>query len=357
MEDLKRINFRFPETARSGLKVVALEHVQQAYGDHVVYRDLNFTAERGQRIVLVGPNGAGKSTLLKILAGVIPIQGGSRELGSNVVPGYFAQNRLDNLDSSRTVMEEAMEMRNVNREVTEQMARAILGGFLFRKDDVFKKVSVLSGGEKSRLALARLLLAPPNFLLMDEPTTHLDIPSIDALLRALQSYAGTLVFISHDVYFIRALAQTVLHVHSGRLTPYAGNYDYYLEKSRATNERAALTAGFTEARPAQAPAPDRPRLGEGKSGADNAKDQRRAEAESRAASKRLRNEVGLLEKRVSELEAKQGELTAALEAPETYQEPGRAQQLNRELSAVVDQLQEATADWEKAATRLTELEK
>ena len=354
MEDLKKIHFKFPETARSGLKVVTLEHVEQAYGDHIVYRDLNFTAERGQRMVLVGPNGAGKSTLLKILAGIIPIQGGSRELGSNVVPGYFAQNRLDNLDASRTVMAEAMEMRNVNREVTEQTARAILGGFLFRKDDVLKKVSVLSGGEKSRLSLAKLLLAPPNFLLMDEPTTHLDIPSIDALVRALQAYSGTLIFISHDVYFIRALAQTVLHVHSGRLTPYAGDYDYYLDKSKATNERAALTAGFTDARPVQnLPAA---KAGGASPSPGRDKDSKRADSERRAAAKKLRTEVGALEQRVSELETKQAELAAELEAPETYQAPGRAQQLNRELSAVVDQIQSATVDWEEAATRLASLE-
>ncbi len=349
-EDLRKINFKFPQPPRSGRKIIDLEHVQQAYGDHVVYRDLNFAAERGQRIVLVGPNGAGKSTLLKILGGVIPIQGGTRELGSNVVPGYFAQNRMDNLDASKTVMEEAMEMRNVNRDVTEQTARKILGSLLFRKDDVFKKVSVLSGGEKSRLSLAKLLLAPPNLLLMDEPTTHLDISSIDALLGALQNFEGTLVFISHDVYFIRALAQTVLHVHSGRLTPYAGNYDYYLDKSKATNERAALTAGFTDARPLQNGSAGQPAA----PAAPKAKDQKKkADA---GAIKHLRVEMTALEKRISELEKSQGELVAALEAPETYSHPGRAQQLNRELSTIVDQLTAATAEWEAAGVKLTALE-
>src|SRR6202789_3983626 len=254
-EDLKRIHFKFPKPPRSGLKVVELENVEQAYGSHVVYRNLNFMAERGQRIVLVGPNGAGKSTLLKILADVVPIQGGTRELGSNVITGYFAQNRLDNLHADATVFENVMELRTNENQLTEQQGRAILGAFLFRKDDVHKKVSVLSGGEKSRLALARLLVKPPNLLLMDEPTTHLDIPSIDALVGALKEYDGTFIFISHDVYFIRALAQTVLHVHSGRLTPYAGNYDYYLEKSRASNERAALTAGLVDRRPMQNASP------------------------------------------------------------------------------------------------------
>jgi ATP-binding cassette subfamily F protein 3 len=349
-DDLKRIHFKFPKPPRSGLKVVELEKVQQAYGDHVVYRDLNFTAERGQKIVLVGPNGAGKSTLLKILAGVVPIRSGEFELGSNVVTGYFAQNRLDNLHAGATVFENVMELRTNENQLTEQQGRAILGAFLFRKDDVHKKVSVLSGGEKSRLALARLLVKPPNLLLMDEPTTHLDIASIDALVGALQDYDGTFIFISHDVYFIRALAKTVLHVHSGRLTPYAGNYDYYLEKSRAKNERAALTAGFTEARPPQAGEAPRSAAALKPGGAP-------AKRPSSSEIRKLRIEVGRHEEEVSKLETKQNELTAELEAPETYSTPGRAQHLNRELSAVVDLLGAATAAWEKAAGELAELEK
>jgi len=346
-DDLKRIHFKFPKPPRSGLKVVELEHVEQAYGDHVVYRNLNFTAERGQRIVLVGPNGAGKSTLLKILAGVVPIRGGTLELGSNVVTGYFAQNRDDNLRVDATVFENVMELRTNENQLTEQQARAILGAFLFRKDDVFKKVSVLSGGEKSRLALARLLVKPPNLLLMDEPTTHLDIASIDALVGALQTFDGTFIFISHDVYFIRALARNVLHVHSGRLTPYAGDYDYYLEKSRATDERAALTAGLADGRPLRNASPAAP--AQAKPSA--------APRPSPAALKKLRIEVGRLEEEVSKLETKQNELTTVLEAPETYTEPGKAQHLNRELSVIVDDLSAATAAWEKAAGELTALEK
>jgi ATP-binding cassette subfamily F protein 3 len=346
-EELKRINFRFPQPPRSGLKVIELAKVRQAYGDHVVYRDLNFTAERGQRIVLVGPNGAGKSTLLKILAGVLPIQGGERELGSNVFTGYFAQNRLDNLKPELSVFENVMELRTNENQLTEQQARAILGAFLFRKDDVHKPIGVLSGGEKSRLALARILVKPPNLLLMDEPTTHLDIASIDALIHALKSYEGTLIFISHDVHFIRALAENVLHVHSGRLTPYAGNYDYYLEKSRAGDARAALTAGFTDARPKQAAAPaPAPALA--------APAQKKASA---AEVRKFRERVGQLEKAVTELEAKQAEITAALEAPETYADKGRFHHLNRELSTIVDQLGEATPAWEKAASELEEMER
>ena len=340
--ELKRVHFRFPPPPRSGLKVVTLEHVEQAYGEQVVYRDLNFEAQRGERIVLVGPNGAGKSTLLKILGGVVPIQGGSRQLGSNVVPGYFAQNRADTLTTTATVLANVMELRTAKNALTEERARTLLGAFLFRKDDVFKKVSVLSGGEKSRLALVRLLIDPPNLLLMDEPTTHLDIPSIDALLHALAHYDGTLIFISHDVYVIRALARQVLHVQAGRLTSYAGNYDYYLDKSKAANERAALTAGLSDGRP---PAPVSPAAAK-----SEAKPvvRRTSQKELRM----LRTEVGRLEEEVARLEAKQAELVAELETPDIYTVPGKPQHLNRELTSIVDQIQAANLAWEEAARRL-----
>ena len=347
-EELRKMNFKFPQPPRSGLKVIELEHVRQAYGDHVVYENLNFTAERGQGIVLIGPNGAGKSTLLKILAGVIPIQGGTRELGSNVVPGYFAQNRLDNLNPDATVFENVMELRTNENQLTEQQARAILGAFLFRKDDVLKPVSVLSGGEKTRLALARILVRPPNLLLMDEPTTHLDIQSIDALVMALREYQGTLIFISHDVHFIKALAKNVLHVHSGKLTHYAGDYEYFLDKSKAGDARVALTAGLTDNRPKQAEvkkaAPVAAAAPSGKSKA------------SPSEIRKFREHVGVLEKKVVELEAKQSEITAALEAPETYADKGKFQHLNRELSAMTDLVTAATEEWEKAVTKLTEME-
>ncbi|MBM3844406.1 MAG: ATP-binding cassette domain-containing protein, partial [Verrucomicrobia bacterium] len=246
-----------------------------------------------------------------------------------------------------TVFENVMELRTNENQLTEQQARAILGAFLFRKDDVYKPIGVLSGGEKSRLALARLLVKPPNLLLMDEPTTHLDIASIDALIHALKSYEGTLIFISHDVHFIRALAGNVLHVHSGRLTPYAGNYDYYLEKSKAGDARAALTAGFTDARPKQAAAP-------APAPAPAAPARKKASASER---RKFREQVGQLEKAVTELEAKQAEITAALEAPETYADKGKFHHLNRELSVVVDQIGEATTAWERAASKLQELER
>ena len=342
-DDLKKIQFRFPQPPRSGLKVMKLEHVQQAYGEHVVYKDLNFECERGQRTVLVGPNGAGKSTLLKILAGVIPINSGLREEGGNVITGYFAQNRVDNLNPKLTVLENVMELRTTENGLTEQQARGMLGTFLFRKDDVNKRVSVLSGGEKSRLALVKLMINPPNFLLMDEPTTHLDIMSIDALIAALKTYEGTLYFVSHDVHFIREIAKTVLHVHSGRLTQYAGDYAYYLEKSKSGNERAALTAGFTDARPKQEEAAkvEKPKAPAKPSTSDIRK---------------LKADVTKCEQQVADLEAKQAQITAELADPATYTGGVNLPQLNARLRDTINALQTATAAWEQAAQKLSEAE-
>lgn len=197
-------------------------------------------AKPGQILVLVGPNGAGKSTLLKILAGIIPIDSGKRIPGTTTRIGYFSQARTENLNPENTVLEEIMKC---NAEIREEEARSILGSFLFRRLDVEKRVSVLSGGEKSRLSLVKFLVDPPNLLLMDEPTTHLDLLSVEALVQALKHYEGTLVFISHDVHFIRSLAEKTLHVNRGTITTYAGGYDYYLEKSGILDdEKGGITA-------------------------------------------------------------------------------------------------------------------
>jgi ATP-binding cassette subfamily F protein 3 len=354
----KTIKFHFPQPVRSGLRVIALKDVDHAYGDLVVYRRLQYQAERGQRTVLVGPNGAGKSTLLKLLAGVLPVQHGTRELGHNTRTGYFSQNRIDVLDASHTVLESARDMPN---PVSEQIARTVLGSFLFRGDDVFKTVSVLSGGEKSRLALVRLLLDPPNLLLMDEPTTHLDVGSIDALIGALKQYHGTLIFISHDVHFIRAIATSVLQITAGahregsKLTFYPGDYDYYLDKSKATSAKVALTAGrdaaevngLVVANKLQPPV----------RGLRKQREQKRLEAESRNAVSKTRREkekrVHELESKIATLEAHQKELTAALEDPAVYGRGGRATAINRDLSAVAHDLARLTAEWEELTETVT----
>jgi ATP-binding cassette subfamily F protein 3 len=348
----RTIKFHFPQPQRSGLRVITLKDVDHAYGDLVVYRGLNFQAERGQRTVLVGPNGAGKSTLLKLLAGVLPVQKGTREPGHNVRVGYFSQNRIDVLKPNDTVLASARDMAN---PVSEQTARTVLGSFLFRGDDVFKSVRVLSGGEKSRLALVKFLLDPPNLLLMDEPTTHLDVGSIDALIGALKQYHGTLIFISHDVHFIRAIATSVLHVGASparigsQLTNYPGDYNYYLDKSKAASASLALTAASLPN--------NREPAGNSSArrgvGLREQKEQKRAEAEVRKGATKAAREkhaqVRALETKIATLEARQKELVIELENPAAYEAGGNGVAINRELAAVVEELARVTVEWEAAA--------
>lgn len=336
------VSFSFPQPPRSGQRVITLEGVAQSYGDHTVYSDLGLEIERGERIVLVGPNGAGKSTLLKILAGMVPIRAGTIIPGHNLSTGHFAQHRTEMLDVRRTVLAEAMDVRS---RVPEQEVRTILGSFLFRGDDVFKPVGVLSGGEKSRLALVKLLLDPPNLLLLDEPTTHLDMASIDALIGALRQYEGTLLFVSHDVHFIRALSRGVIHVHAGRITRYAGDYQYYLDKSGASSERSGLITPGNH-RPEETASTEPTRSAPG---LRELKEQKKAEAEARKEAKRAERErekrAAEAERRVMELEERQRELVAELEKPETYAS-GKAFELNRDLMALQEELEEAVKEWE-----------
>jgi ATP-binding cassette subfamily F protein 3 len=346
----KTVKFRFPQPARSGQRVIALKDVEFGYSETLkVYEHLDFEVERGQRTVLVGPNGAGKSTLLKLLAGVLLPQSGERVLGHNVTAGYFAQYRGDMLNPKRSVLEEALELE---RRPPEQLARTLLGSFLFRGDDVFKPVGVLSGGEKTRLALAKMLLDPPNLLLMDEPTTHLDMGSIDALIGAMREYDGTLIFISHDVHFIRAMATTVLHIGAGRLTPYAGDYNYYLDKTKAANARVALTSGdkLTDARPESAATGS-----VGKTKLFKTREEKRAEALAREAQAKARREleksVAQAEAAVATAERQLKALTIELEKPETYVDGGRAIRLNREVLAAQAEIARLTEAWERAVAR------
>jgi len=350
--------FRFPQPERGGLRSIRLSGVKFGYGDLKIYEGLDFEAERGQRIVLVGPNGAGKSTLLKLLAGVLKPENGEMSLGHNVRAGYFAQYRLDTLKPERTVLEEGYD---TPQRVTETFVRTVLGSFLFRGDDVFKRVGVLSGGEKSRLALVKLLLDPPNLLLMDEPTTHLDLASVDALVEALRQYEGTLIFISHDVHFIRAIATHVVHVRAGQLTHYKGGYDYYLEKTRQA-ARDGLTStghGLTDGRVAERPAkaPTAPVVsGGGESSAVSRKDQKRQDAESRQARgkdrRELQRQVKALEVEIASLEIQEKQLVVELEHPETYNTPGRATAVNRELQHLHVRLPALHEEWEREAHRL-----
>jgi len=339
--DDKKVGFRFPQPIRSGQRVVWLAGVHFAYGDKPVYRGVDFEVERGERIVLVGPNGAGKSTLLKLLADKLTPQRGTRGLGHNVTAGYYSQYRVEMLKPERTVLAEALD---TDSKVTEQFVRTLLGSFLFSGDSVFKKVAVLSGGEKSRLALVKLLLDPPNLLLMDEPTTHLDMGSIDALVEALKQFEGTLVFISHDVWFIKALANKVVHVDRGGLTPYLGDYEFYLHKTKAASARAALTAA---------------------SGGDGKAPRREPRPNTKTAPtkndvqkqmKKLQQSAQRLEQQIEAAEAQKQALGEQLADPAVWRDGPRAAGMQREFDVLAARIADLTAAWEQDALRLQELQ-
>jgi ATP-binding cassette subfamily F protein 3 len=351
------MGFRFPQPQRSGQRVITLEKIKFGYGEKLIYDGVDFEVERDQRIVLVGPNGAGKSTLLKLLAQVLTPQSGVHKLGHNAKFGYFAQHRAAMLNPTHTVFQEAMD---TPQRITEQAIRTVLGSFLFRGDDIYKPVSVLSGGEKSRLALVKLLLDPPNLLLMDEPTTHLDLASVDALIVALKQYEGTLVFISHDVHFIRALSTHVVRVEAGQLRHFGGGYQYYLDKT-AQSARSALTSSFGRTS-STSPQYSNNSGTRGTRPSENMdrKEQKRLEAKERQARSNKKSEIqkriAALEKEIADLEAKERDYAAELEKPETYHSGGRATQINRELVHVSDRLEAANAEWESAGAELAQFE-
>jgi ATP-binding cassette subfamily F protein 3 len=241
----RTLKIRLPEAPRGGRITLALEGARKRYGEREVYGGIDVTIERGARVALVGPNGAGKTTLLKLLAGELALDGGTRTVGHNVRIGYFAQDHAEALDMNRSALDEVMSVATME---TARHVRGLLGAFLFSGDAVEKRVGVLSGGERSRLALAKLLLEPMNCLLLDEPTNHLDLTAKEVLFDALLAYHGSMVIVAHDRYILDRLPTQVIEVGHGRAVRYLGNYEDYLRQKAAAEEAAAAATS----RPARA---------------------------------------------------------------------------------------------------------
>ena len=338
-EERKTVGFHFPEVARSGREVATFKGVRKAFGENLIYDGLNATLLRGERVAVVGVNGAGKTTLLKILASELQPDAGSVTLGHGVVLGYYAQHHGETLDKQSTIIEEMMALVP---DKPQSFVRATLGAFLFTGDDVDKKIGVLSGGERARVALAKLLLKPANLLVMDEPTNHLDLDSSEALIEALEGYGGTLIFVSHNHSFLNALATQVWDVRDHTLVPYPGNLEEYLHHLDLTAAGQSVAAGAEES-----------------TRGPSEKDRKRQEAQARQAKSSktgpLKKEVGEIEARIAGLEAEQKQREAQLVDPAFSADFARSRPVMDAHRAAAEELEERYARWEEVQRQLSEI--
>jgi len=340
--EAKPVHIRFPEGPSTGRIVLELTRATAGYGAHPVFRELSLVLEKGDRVALVGPNGAGKSTLMKLLAGRLPLSEGGRRVGHNAVICYFSQDQDDLLESQRTVWE---EVYSVAPGYIVPQLRTLLGCFLFSGDAVEKRVSVLSGGERSRLVLCKLLLSPANCLLLDEPTNHLDIRSKDVLMESLRGYGGTIVFVSHDRYFLDGLATKVLEVGHGTAVTHLGNYEDYLFRKKG--EKEAVAEGGPEA-----PAPAET------AGTD---DDRRADEPTRRKVnpykiREITDRIEEVESAIGSHEARIAELSRNLSSEELHRDYTLVREVTEEHDRLQSELQRYMADWERLQTELGRLQ-
>ena len=356
----KRIHFTFPVCRKSGRTVLELKHACKAYGPLTVFNNLSLHLERGDRIALVGPNGSGKSTLMRMLSGEEAPDSGTRTVGHEVVIEYFAQDEAARLDPALTVYE-TLESGSPNDMVPA--IRNILGGFLFSGDDIYKKAAVLSGGERTRLAVARMLLRPSNTLLLDEPTNHLDLDSKDVLLEALEDYGGTLIFVSHDRYFVEKLATKIIEVGHGDAVVYPGTYTEFLwSKEQQENPKSQIPNPKAQKKPkpeGQSPKPVESRIpnpavraaqgAPSLSGGESRDEKKRHEAERRKkqrAADALQKRIADLESRIAEREAQVKELEATMATPGFYENLEGVKPVTDRHQALMWEVGDLIAQWE-----------
>ena len=357
-----RIRLKIPTPARSGERVLTLSNIHKRYGEDVIYDGVDFHIQRGERVALAGPNGAGKSTLLRIAAEAAEFDSGERILGHNVSVAFFAQHQLESLDPSASVLEEVA--RDARTEEIPKL-RGLLGSLLFTGDDVDKKISVLSGGEKARVALAKLFLRPANLLILDEPTNHLDIEACEVLETAFQSYEGTLLFVSHDRSFINALATRVVDVEGGQLESHLGNYDDYLERKtrlaaglggasdggpKSAGASPAVASSPTNARPSRSREDAR-----AEEPAPSDKVVRAQQRERRKAHDRTNRKIEKIEAKLIEEEARREEVTAQHADPGVYQNPDRILAVQAQEAELNQQIESLYEEWERLSEELSEL--
>ncbi|MFH1844432.1 MAG: ABC-F family ATP-binding cassette domain-containing protein [bacterium] len=331
----KKIHFNFPAPPRSGNMVIELKEIAKSYDEHIVYRDLNLVIERSDRAAIVGVNGAGKTTILRMLAGVLPFESGERVLGHNVTIAYFAQHYIESLNPRNTILE---ELRSAAPEEPEQYLRGLLGAFLFSGDDVTKNIKVLSGGEKTRVAIARMLTRPANFLLLDEPTNHLDIPSREILTDALDAYKGTICLITHDRTLIREIANKIIEVRNRGIKVFPGNYDDYLRQSEASATEQSGAETLRDLRTDRSP--------------NAMKNLQRKAVEGQLRNEHYRAMLPINE-RITEIEQAVASATeriketeAMIADPGHYKDSQKVVAVNLEYLALRKRMKELTAEWD-----------
>jgi len=344
----RALRFAFPAPPRTGRRVISLTDAYRAYGDNVVYAGVDFAVERGERVGLVGANGAGKSTLLRMLAGVLTADRGERVLGAHVAVHYYAQHQVDALDPDLTVLE---ELTRAVPELTHTRVRTLLGTFLFSGDAVDKTVRVLSGGEKARLALAKMLARPAALLCLDEPTNHLDLAAREVLERALADFPGTIVFISHDRYFLNRIATRIVEIAQGRLASYLGDYDDYLAaKVRTSGDEARGTPLRSKNNsPAAPPAPHR-RAPRASSPGEPARLPRKPRVSSEV--RELRRRLDDVERQIHALEERLSQIGEALADPALYADGARARAVALERKAAEEHVAWLMREWEELSMAL-----